>query len=241
MKMEKRVFADVDALSRGALEELLRVVGEAVAKRGRCSVSLSGGRTPETMFELWSSDEYRKATPWDQLHLFWGDERYVSQADPLSNFAMTKRALLDRVPIAAKNVHPMPTGFPKPEDAAAAYAGELRSYFGTDAPAFDVQLLGLGGEGHTASMFPGSKALDEKEAWCLAVTVPATPPQRLTLTYPILNQALHTYFLVAGESKREILAAIAAEPDSTPSRYPAARVRPANPAVWMLDQAAASF
>jgi 6-phosphogluconolactonase len=238
MKMEKKVFADIDALSRGALEELLRIVREGVGRSGRCAISLSGGHTPEKMFALWSSDEYRDQTPWDGVHLFWGDERYVPKTDPLSNYAMTKRTLLDRVPIRASNVHPMPTDFEKPEDAAKAYEAELRAYFRKEAPAFDAQLLGLGGEGHTASLFPGNPALDEKSAWCLAVTVPATPPRRLTLTYPLINQAHYTYFLVAGKEKKAILAAIEAETDPKSSQYPAARVQPASGVYWYLDQAA---
>jgi 6-phosphogluconolactonase len=238
MKMETRVFADIDALSRAALEEVLRIVHEAVARNGRCAISLSGGHTPEKMFALWSSDEYREGTPWDAVHLFWGDERYLPRTDPLSNYAMTKRTLLDRVPIRAANVHPMPTDFLKAEEAARAYAAELRSFFAAGSPAFDAQLLGLGSEGHTASLFPASSALAEKEAWCLAVTVPATPPQRLTLTYPILNQARNTYFLVSGESKKDIVRAIGADPDLAASQYPAARVRPVGPLYWFLDQAA---
>jgi 6-phosphogluconolactonase len=239
MKIQTRVFADADALSRGALEEVLRIVREMVGRTGRCSISLSGGHTPEKMFELWARDEYQEGTPWEGLHLFWGDERYVPRTDPLSNYAMTKRALLDRVPIRAANVHAMPTEFHKPEEAARAYEAELRGFFGAEAPAFDVQLLGLGGEGHTASLFPANAALEEKAAWCLAVTVPADPPQRLTLTYPIINQARNTYFLVAGESKRAILGAIAGEPESGANQYPAARVRPSGALWWYLDRAAA--
>jgi len=235
MKLQTKVFPNIEALSGGALEEMLRIVRQAVQRDGRSSISLSGGHTPEKMFALWTQGQYRNATPWESVHLFWGDDRYVPYTDPLSNYGMAKRLLLDHVPIPAANVHPMPTEGPDPDEAARAYAAELRSFFGTDPPAFDVQLLGLGGEGHTASLFPGSPALEEREAWCLAVTVPATPPQRLT----ILNQAQTTYFLVAGESKRQILRAIAAEPDGTASRYPAARVRPAGPVHWYLDRAAA--
>jgi 6-phosphogluconolactonase len=238
MKLETRVFADIGALSRGALEEVLRIVREAVGRSGRCAISLSGGHTPEKMFALWSSDEYRDGTPWEGIHLFWGDERYVPRTDPLSNYAMTKRTLLDRVPIRASNVHPMPTDFEKPEDGARAYEAELRAYFGQEVPAFDVQLLGLGGEGHTASLFPDNPALGEKAAWCLAVTVPATPPKRLTLTYPLINQARNTYFLVAGKEKKAILGAIQAENSPKTSPYPAARVQPASGLYWYLDQAA---
>jgi 6-phosphogluconolactonase len=239
MQLQTRVFPDIDALSHGALEEALRIVEEAVQRTGRCSISLSGGHTPQKMFALWTQDRYRKATPWESVHLFWGDDRYVPHTDPLSNYGVVKRLLLEHVPIPAANVHPMPTDAPDPNEAARIYAGELRTFFGTDPPAFNVQFLGLSGDGHTASLFPGNAALEEKEAWCLAVSVPATPPRRLTLTYAILNQAQSTYFLVAGDSKRQILSAIAKEPDSSFSRYPAARVHPSGPVYWYLDRGAA--
>jgi 6-phosphogluconolactonase len=241
MKMEKRVFADMDALSQGALDEVFRVTKDAVGKHGRCSISLSGGHTPEKMFALWSQDKYRAGFPWERVHFFWGDDRYVPYSDPLSNYGTARKLLFDKLPTnVSVNVHPMPTEMPNATEAASAYSAELKTFFGTEAPTFDVQLLGIGGEGHTASLFPNNPALDEKQAWVLPVTVPATPPHRLTMTYPVINQARNTYFLVAGESKREILHAIEAEPDEGLSRYPAARVRPAGPLFWFLDRAAAS-
>jgi 6-phosphogluconolactonase len=235
--MQTKVFADIEALSRAALDEVFRIAEEAVAKHGRCSISLSGGHTPERMFALWSQDKYRTKFPWERAHFFWGDDRYVPYHDPLSNYGVAKKLLFDSV---SAHVHPMPTELLDPGDAALAYAHDLRKFFGTEPPEFDVQLLGLGGEGHTASLFPGNPALDEEQAWVLAVTVPAKPPQRLTMTYPVINQARHTYFLVAGESKREIIKAIANEADNAVSQYPAARVKPTGELVWFLDKAAAS-
>lgn len=241
MKMEKRVFADIDALSRGALDEVFRLTREAVAKHGRCAISLSGGHTPERMFAMWSQDANRGAFPWEHVHFFWGDDRYVPYTDPLSNFGVAKKLLFDKLGAGVNlHLHPMPTENPDPREAAKAYAADMRKFFGTEPPAFDVQLLGLGEEGHTASLFPDNPALKEQEAWVLPVTVPATPPHRLTMTYPVINQARNTYFLVAGKSKAEILKALAAEADAGISRYPAARVRPAGPLVWMLDRAAAA-
>ena len=241
MKLDTRVYPDIDALSRAALEELLRDLREAIARRGRGALALSGGHTPEKMYALWATTEkYRSETDWNRVHLFWGDERYVPQSDPLSNYRMTREALLARVPIPAANVHAAPTDLPTPEQAAAAYDQELRKFFGSVTPAFDVTLLGLGPEGHTASLFPDSAALEEKESWVAAVRVAAVPPDRLTFTLPVLNSSRNTYFLVAGENKRTILAALRAEPDSRPSVYPAGRIRPADGRVlWYLDQAAA--
>jgi 6-phosphogluconolactonase len=241
MKLDTRIFPDIDALSRAALEELLRDLSAAIQQRGRGAIALSGGHTPEKMYALWAANEkYRNETDWNRVHFFWGDERYVPQSDPLSNYRMTREALLSHVPIPAANVHAAPTSLPTPEQAAEAYDQELRKYFGSAAPAFDVTLLGLGPEGHTASLFPDSPALEEKKRWVVPVRVAAVPPNRLTFTLPVLNSSRNTYFLVAGENKRPILSALRAEPDGGPSAYPAGRIRPADGRVlWFLDQAAA--
>jgi 6-phosphogluconolactonase len=241
MKMDTRVFPDIDALSRGALDELLRITDDAVKQRGRFAIALSGGHTPAKLYDLWAESERKNArTPWDRVHLFWGDERFVSHSDHLSNYRMTKETLISKVPIPPSNVHPMPGSddFAIPQDAADSYEVELRKVFASAAPAFDLQLLGLGVEGHTASLFPGSPALEETQRWVMAVEAPAKPPRRLTLTPVVLNQARNTFFLVAGRDKREIIAALRSEPDSGASRYPAGRIRPVGPVLWFLDPAA---
>jgi 6-phosphogluconolactonase len=238
MYFESRIFPTMAEMSEAALAEILRIVNEAVAKRGRFSIALAGGHTPAKLYTLWA-EKYRTQTPWEQVHLFFGDERFVPEDDLLSNYRMARQTLIDHVPIPKENLHPMLTNFPAPEKAAEAYEVELRKFFGEGAPAFDVQLLGLGVEGHTASLFPASPALDEQRRWVVAVTVPAEPPQRLTLTLVVLNQGLNTCFLVAGENKREILGALRSEPQNVPSKYPAGRIRPARGVVWYLDQAAA--
>jgi len=241
MKLDTRILPDIDALSRAALEELLSDLQDAIKQRGRGAIALSGGHTPEKMYTLWAANQkYRSETDWNRVHFFWGDERYVSQDDPLSNYRMTRETLLEHVAIPAANVHAVPTNLGTPQQAAEAYDQELRKFFGSSAPAFDVTLLGLGPEGHTASLFPDSPALAEKTRWVVPVHVEAVPPNRLTFTLPVLNSSRNTYFLVAGENKRPILDALRAEPDSRPSAYPAGRIRPADGRVlWFLDQAAA--
>jgi 6-phosphogluconolactonase len=241
MKLDTRVLPDIDALSRAALEELLSDLQDAIKQRGRGAIALSGGHTPEKMYTLWAANQkYRSETDWNRVHFFWGDERYVSQDDPLSNYRMTRETLLEHVAIPAANVHAVPTNLGTPQQAAEAYDQELRKFFGSSAPAFDVTLLGLGPEGHTASLFPDSPALEEKTRWVVPVHVEAVPPNRLTFTLPVLNSSRNTYFLVAGENKRPILDALRAEPDSRPSAYPAGRIRPADGRVlWFLDRAAA--
>jgi 6-phosphogluconolactonase len=238
--MDTRVFPDSDALSRAALAELLRIMSDAVKERGRFAIALAGGHTPAKLYQMWAQPEKGSMrTPWERVHLFWGDERYVPHDDPASNYRMTRESLIAHVPIPKDNVHPMPTELPSPEKAAEAYEAELRRFFGAGPPAFDLQLLGLGVEGHTASLFPGSPALEEKERWVAAVEAPAKPPQRLTLTLLVLNQARNTFFLVVGEDKRKIMAALRGEALSGPSPYPAARIQPSGPVVWFLDKAAA--
>jgi len=192
------------------------------------------------MYALWAQNEkYRTETPWDRVHLFWGDERYVPADDPLSNYRMNRETLISHVPIPAANVHPAPTNLPTPQAAAAAYDADLHQFFGSAPPAFDVTLLGVGPEGHTASLFPGSPALEEKKKWVEAVTAKAAPPNRLTFTLPVLNQSRDTYFLCAGTEKKEILDAIRAESDPAHSQYPAARIQPVDGRVlWFLDEAA---
>lgn len=239
MDMDARVFPDLDALSRAALEELLRVMREAIKERGRFAIALAGGNTPAKMYALWAeAGNHGVTTPWDKVHLFWGDERYVPADSPLSNYRMTGEMLIEKVPIPAANVHPMPTDLREPGKAAEAYEAEMRGFFGSAAPAFDVQLLGLGVEGHVASLFPGSSALEEKRKWVMAVEAPAKPPERLTLTPAVLDRGRNTFFLVAGANKREIVALLRAESADKPSQYPAGIIRPEGRALWFLDKAA---
>lgn len=241
--MDERVFEDLDALSHAALRELQRIAREAVQKRGRFAVALAGGRTPAKLYSLWAQTDAKAAgAPWDRVHLFWGDERFVDHDDLLSNYRMTREALLSRAPIPVENIHPMPTDCGSPDDCAAAYEADLRKFFGAEPPAFDLQLLGLGPEGHTASLFPGSAALEEQVHWVAAVEAAATPHQRLTLTPVVLNQGRNTWFLVAGADKRQIVQALRDQGEGarSASPYPAARLQPDGAVVWFLDRAAAS-
>jgi|SRR5580698_8311132 6-phosphogluconolactonase len=240
MKPDTRVLPDLVSLSRAVLEEIFPIIEEAIAKRGKFSIALSGGHTPEKMYSLWAhTEQYRDKTPWDRVHLFWSDERYVPSDSSLSNYHMARETFVSSVPIPAENVHPVPTNLSPPEECARAYETELLKFFGSESPAFDAQLLGIGPEGHTASLFPNSPALDEKSRWVVAVHVPAEPPERITLTPVILNNGRNTFFLVAGENKRAILSAIRAESNSQTSQYPAARIHPPKEPVWFLDEAAA--
>ncbi len=235
MIREARVFAADDLMTPAIAEETLRITQEAVAKRGRCSICLSGGSTPKALNEILASD-YTSRMPWNQMHFFWGDERYVPHDNTHSNFRMARETLFARLTVPPENIHPMPTDYPDPDKAAREYETELRRYFGAQ-PAFDLLFLGVGQEGHTASLFPNSPGLNETQRWVLHTEVPADPPERLTLTYPVLNSARNVFFLAAGKSKREIIEAIRQDPGGPASQYPAARVSSPR-TIWFVDQAA---
>jgi 6-phosphogluconolactonase len=240
MKPDVRVFADVDELSLRAAEAAVRTINESVQSNGSFSVALSGGNTPRTLYRLLSS-RFRDQIPWKNVHVFWGDERYVPLADPQSNYRMARETLLDAVPCPAGNVHPMPTELPDPDVAAREYEKTLRSYFSKDWPRFDLILLGLGEEGHTASLFAGSPALNETQRWVVAVKAPAEPPLRLTLTLPALTEAANIYFLVTGSNKAQALHHVLTE-SPAPKIYPASGARLAQGTViWWVDRGAAAL
>jgi 6-phosphogluconolactonase len=239
MKSDVRVFADVNELSLRAAEAAVRTINESVRNNGSFSIALSGGNTPRTFYRMLSS-QFRDQIPWTKVHVFWGDERYVPLEDARSNYRMARETLLDAVPCPAGNVHPMPTELPDPDVAAREYEKTLRSYFSKDWPHLDLALLGLGEEGHTASLFPGSPALNETKRWVVAVKAPAEPSRRLTLTLPALTQAANIYFLVAGSNKAQALHHVLTGP-SDPKGYPASGVRLAHGTViWWVDREAAA-
>jgi 6-phosphogluconolactonase len=229
------VQADGNAVARHVAEWLTE---RALAGSGRFAISLSGGSTPKTLYSLLAAPPFRDRFPWDRTHLFFGDERFVPPDHPDSNYRMAREAMISRVPIPPAQVHPWETSG-DPEQSARHYADTLQRFYGAATldpvrPLFDVMFLGLGEDGHTASLFPGVAALSERTAWTAAV-IGAKPEPRLTLTYPVLNSARVVAFLVAGAGKREILArALAGDP-----ALPATGVRPSGELVWFTDQAAA--
>jgi 6-phosphogluconolactonase len=230
------VFAGLDTLSLGAAERIALAARAAIVRRKRFTISLAGGHTPRALYELLARD-YRQQIQWRQVHVFFGDERCVPSHNPESNYAMAAAALLSRVPLLKRNVHRI-AGEPAAADAARMYERALRREFPEDdAPSFDVLLLGVGADGHTASLFPGSRALDERDRWVIPVDAPAgiTPPHRITLTLPILNRAREVFFLVAGADKRPAISAIL----TGGSPLPAAQVRGVERTLWLLDRAAA--
>jgi 6-phosphogluconolactonase len=231
------VARDGAALVTDAAELFGECARDAVARAGRFSVALAGGRTPEPLYEHLARSDYRDAIPWARANVFWGDERCVAPTDPRSNERMARRALLDDVPVPDGQVHPIRCAS-DPDATARAYEAVLRSYFG-EAPRFDLVLLGLGTNGHTASLFPGTAALEEDVRWVAPVPPAEDRIARVTLTLPVLQQAAHTVFLVAGEAKAAIVRQVL-QGDDTEGDVPASRVRPVGTIHWLLDAAAAS-
>jgi 6-phosphogluconolactonase len=234
-----RIFATLEELSLHAAEAVVAAVKDA-ERAGRCLIALSGSDTPKPLHRLLAS-RFREAIPWPRVHVFWGDERYVPPDDRRSNYRMAQETLLDHVPCPPENVHPMPTHFENPADAAVAYEATLRDAFGSREPRLDLVLLGIGADGHTASLFPRSPSLTESDRFVLAVTGPADPPTRLTLTWPLLLAASNIFVLVSGASKARALEAVLEE-DADPAVWPAAAIRRARGTViWWVDAAAAGY
>jgi 6-phosphogluconolactonase len=231
--------ADPAALAKAAAERLMARIS---ANAGRVAICLTGGSSPKQLYQLLATDAYRSKIPWERVHWFIGDERLVPASDPLHNMGMARTAFLDQC-APTSNVHPIPTETADPADpdrSAALYEGELKSFYGADAldharPLFDLVLMGVGPDGHTASLFPEYPALDDTAHWVVGVPKANVEPfvPRVTLTLPALASCREMLFEVAGAGKRAILTRVLAGED-----LPAARAQSAGETVWLVDQAA---
>jgi 6-phosphogluconolactonase len=237
-----RIWPDADALAAAAADALAMAIVAAVAVQGRAFVALSGGSTPNRMGQLLNEPRYRNAIAWPQTDIFWGDERWVPESSPESNAGTAIRTFLDKVPIPPDQVHAYTTADGDPAAAAAAYEAEVRRIMGRPAgvPAFDLIFLGLGEDGHTASLFPETAAIHETDRLVVAHRVEKLDATRLTFTPVLLNAAQRVIFLVSGEGKASILARVL-DGREDPDHYPAQIVRPAAGSLeWFVDQPAAS-
>jgi 6-phosphogluconolactonase len=230
------VLADPEMMARRVAAW---IVDLANAKQGTFAICLSGGSTPQLLYRHLADPDYRNQLPWSRVHWFFGDERFVAHDDALSNYRMAREALLSRAPIAAANIHAIPTERMAPDAAASAYEHELKSIYGAERldpgrPLFDVNLLGLGEDGHTASLFPGNPVLAERERWVCAV-VGAKLEARITLTYPALDSSAHAAFLVTGKGKRAIFERLRRGDNS----LPAVGIRPTG-TLWLFSDRAAN-
>ena len=243
MDKTKRSFESIDDMSRSAANYILASAQSCIHDHGFFSLVLSGGSTPRRLYELLSESPYREAMPWKKVHVFWGDERCVPPDDPHSNYAMASQALISKAPIPEVNIHRM-IGETMPEEQAADdYERTIRDFFESkgirnmDFPSFDLILLGLGNDGHTASLFPGNEVLKEQKRWVRTVTAPPDMPvrMRLTLTVPVITNASRIMFLVSGVEKRDIVESILYKPDAY-KRFPAALITAQDEVAWFIHE-----
>lgn len=232
-----KIYPDPDALARAGSELCVILAEDAIAARGRFTVALSGGSTPKAMYTHWRG----LMVDWARVQFFWGDERCVPPQHADSNYRMARETLLTHIPVPPENVHRIQAEA-APEQAAADYEHELRKTFGNTLPRFDLVLLGLGDDGHTASIFPNTSAVREQARWVVAQEHNFPPPPlvtRLTFTPPLINAAANVVFLVAGASKAQRLQQVLHGPHQ-PEVMPAQMIKPTNGRlVWALDEAAA--
>jgi 6-phosphogluconolactonase len=245
LKIVYFVEPDAAALARRAAQYFVEMAGEAVAAQGRARIAVSGGSTPKATFELLADPKqpWRARMPWDHLDLYWVDERCVPPDNPNSNYHMTREALLDRVPLRPEQIHRM-EGELEPEVAATRYESELRSSFrleGAENPHFDLVALGMGPDGHTASLFPHTAALNETGKLVAANHVPQKDTWRITLTRPVINYARSVFFLAGGSDKAQILKEVFQGPRD-PDRLPSQLIRPVSGILTLiLDKTAAAL
>ncbi len=238
MYAERRIYNDADALADAVAQHVVTLANDTRSKQRPFTVALAGGSTPRPAYERLTMPAFSERIEWDRVHVFWGDERCVPPIHPESNYRMAREALLDHVPIPDANVHRM-QGELAPQEAAQAYETEIRElFYEIDVSGFDLILLGLGGDGHTASLFPGTDALDTPGRWVAANHVEKLGAWRLTLTLPAINAAGDVTFVVTGERKRDILQRVLAPEPDAPT-LPAQRVQPKDGRlIWMVDRAA---
>ena len=240
--LEIRTLNTPQELFAAAAELVASAATEAVAERGRFTIALSGGSTPKSLYTLLATNA-RTSLPWDRMFFFFGDERHVPPTDPESNYRMADEAMLSKIPVAQSNVFRVMAENPDAKAAADAYEQSLRKFFSLEAgqfPSFDLILLGMGPDGHTASLFPGTEGLQEKSKLVIANWVEKLKTSRISLTLPVLNAAHSVAFLVSGTDKAAVLKSVL-EGDAPAEQYPAKLVRLAQgKLIWLLDRAAAS-
>ena len=237
-----RILSTPQELFAAAAEEVVKATNEAIAARGRLTIALSGGSTPKSLYNLLATNA-RTLLPWEKMFFFWGDERHVPPTDADSNYRMADEAMLSKVPVPPGNVFRIMAEDPDAAAVADDYEKTLRKFFKVDSgsvPRFDLILLGLGPDGHTASLFPGTAALKEKSRLVVANWVEKLKTHRLSLTLPVLNAGRTVAFLVSGTDKASVLKTVLEE-DAPGEQYPAKLVQPSDGnLVWLMDRAAAS-
>lgn len=252
MKPEIKQYKDLEELSLEAAGLIVQWAKTCVRERGIFTWVLSGGKTPRRLYQLLGAPPLSKRMPWNNTHLFWGDERCVPADHAESNFHTAYEALISKIPLRTDHVHRIPAERSSPDAAAIAYEEHLKGFFESQHegkqkshlleddrpfPAFDLILLGVGKDGHTASLFPGDRALKEKVRWVSAVFLPkgSPPVPRVTLTLPVINRGQHVLVLTSGAGKGQVIRTILEDPEAAAELYPAARVRPEGRLIWFID------
>lgn len=242
-RQEILVCPDAQSVALEAAATFVRLAAEAIRERDRFTVALSGGSTPRSLFEILATPQWQKQVDWKNIHLFWGDERYVPDAYPENNFRMALETLLSRVPVPPVNVHRIKTELSQAEAAAASYQAEIAHFFGTrpgQFPSFDLVFLGMGTNAHTASLFPHSQALHESSRLVVADFVQEVGMWRITMTARLLNAAKNVIFLLSGADKASVLRDVLFG-DHDPERKPVQLIHPTNGTlVWLIDSASAA-
>jgi 6-phosphogluconolactonase len=234
------IIQTTEALAKAAADKMLGISQQAIERNGRFVIALSGGSTPERLFKLLAKPPYLNQIPWDKTFVFWGDERFVPSDDQRNNSNRAKSLLLNHVPIPAINIHPIPVDL-KPEESAKEYEKTIKKLFDKESPCFDLIFLGLGEDGHTASLFPGTDVVFENKKLVKEVYVEEQSMYRITMTPALINQAHNIVFLVEGEKKAKILKTILTEPRQT-NKFPAQIIQPEKGNLyWFLDKKAAAL
>jgi len=234
------IFPDAASLALAAAEHIITLAHAAMSGHEGFSIALSGGSTPKTLYELLATPAYAERIDWSRVHVFWGDERCVPPDDVESCYRMAWEALLDHVPVPPANIHRIQGEIP-PEEAATKYERLLHHFFGDQSPRFDLILLGMGDDGHTASLFPGTKALSEEKRWVIENYVEAKQMWRVTLTKNAINAAANVIFLISGAGKAERLRQVL-EGNYEHDKLPSQLIKPENGnLLWMVDQDAAAL
>jgi 6-phosphogluconolactonase len=248
MKREIYYVPTLQELGNQAASLVAATAQRCVDEKNVFNLALSGGETPRMLYSLLSRPPFSTLMPWGHTQVFWGDERCVPPTDPDSNYRMAMEAMIPRVPVPLMNVYRIPAEMEPPEDAAAEYAWTIAEALktrglydipaGAPFPSLDLIVLGVGTDGHTASLFPGDRVLEETYLWVSAVFAPDSPPEvpRITLTLPVINAARGVLFLVSGDGKGEVVRAILEKPESAVGHYPAAMVSPVETLIWLVDK-----
>lgn len=239
MSKNIQVFPNPEALSIAAAEKIIALANNYITKNGRFTISLSGGSTPERLFKLFAESPYRERMPWQNTYFFWGDERHVPLDDPRNNAHQAIQLLFSKINIPAENIYRIQTNL-SPEEAALDYEAKIIKLFGDAPPQFDVMLLGMGDNGHTASLFPKTQVLHEETRMVKEEYIEEVQMYRITMTAPLINLAHHIIFLATGANKADMLKTVL-HGDYEPELYPVQLIQPIDgELLWMVDEAAAA-